>query len=72
MPNDLTSTPYSIAHKARNPLKRSPVLPPSKGESVKPEFLLGHENHFDKSTVTPEQLMQKGILKGKPDPVETA
>ena len=72
MPNDLMSTPYSVAHRARNPQKRSPVLPPSHGESVKPDFLLHHENHMDPNTVTPEQLMDKGILKGKLDPVETA
>ncbi len=59
MPNDLASTPYSIAHKARNPLKRSPVLPPSKGESVDPEFLLNHENHMDRNTFTPEQMLNK-------------
>lgn len=56
MPND-----YNQARQARkdiNPLKRSPVLPPSKGESVEPGFLLGHENRFDPNVVTPQQLMQ--------------
>ena len=66
------STPYSVAHRARNPQKRSPVLPPSRGESTSPGFLLGHENHFDKNVETPEQLMDKGALRGKIDPVETA
>ena len=72
MPNDLFNTPYSIAHRARNPQKRSPVLPPSHGESIKPDFLLHHENRFDPNVETPEQLMDKGALRGKIDPVETA
>lgn len=63
--HEFSHTPYKMAHK-------SAALPPSHGESVKPDFLLHHENHFDKNVVTPEQLIQdKKILKGKPDPVQT-
>jgi len=69
MPND-----YEIARQAR---KHSPTsdqasgkLPPSRGESVKPDFLLSHENHFDRNVVTPENLIQGGILEGK-QPVKT-
>ena len=61
MPNDLFNTPYSVAHQARNPsnpLKRSPVLPPSHGESIKPDFLLSHENKFDANTYTPESAVK--------------
>lgn len=76
MPNDLFNTPYSIAHKARkpdNPLKRSPVLPPSKGESTDPDFLLHHENRFDPNVITPEQLEQKpGFMKGKSEDISKA
>jgi hypothetical protein len=70
MPND-----YEVAHKARqkdNPLKRSPKLPPSQGESVSPDFLLNHENHFDRNIVTPEQLMQNNKSLGGKDEVKTA
>lgn len=70
MPNDeLSQAPYSIAHKARNPLKRSPKLPESHGESVSPQFLLGHENHFDKVVVTPEDLMKRNEDLGGHKPI---
>jgi hypothetical protein len=59
MPND-----YKVARTAR----KDAALPPSKGESVKPDFLLHHENHFDPNTYTPEGMIQKGILKGPLDP----
>lgn len=59
MPNEFEAAPYDIAHKTRNPLKRSAKLPPSSGESVKPDFLLHHENHFDKNTFVPGQQVSK-------------
>lgn len=69
MPND-----YEVAHKMRkdNPLKRSPKLPPSQGESTDPSFLLQHENHFDRNVVTPEQLMQNNKSLGGKDEIKTA
>jgi len=72
VPNDIREATYQLARQARDPRKRSPVLPPSKGESTDPNFLLHHENHMDPNTVTPDQLMNKGIIKGKLDPLETA
>jgi hypothetical protein len=71
MPDDIRSATYQLARQARDPRKRSPVLPPSKGESVNPDFLLHHENHADANVVTPEQLMDKGSLRGKLDPLQT-
>lgn len=68
MPND-----YKQARQARkeiNPLKRSPVLPPSHGESVEPGFLIRHENRFDPNVVTPEQLMQGVPLLGGKEPTK--
>ncbi len=70
MPND-----YEIAHKAR---KHSPTsdqasakLPPSDKKTLDPGYLMKHEQHFDPNTVTPEGLIQNGILEGK-QPVKTA
>jgi hypothetical protein len=64
--HEYSNTPYSLAQKKPAP------LPPSHGESVTPDFLLHHENHMDRNTVTPEQLIDKGVLKGKPDPIKVA
>jgi hypothetical protein len=36
-----------------------------------PAFLLNHPNDFDKNVITPEGLVQGGILRGKPDPIRT-
>lgn len=69
MPNitnhEFQNASYKMAHK-------SAALPAWHGESVKPDFLLHHENHFDPNSYTPEQMIDKGVLKGKPDPVQGA
>jgi len=71
--NEFSNAPYSIAHRAKNPLKRSPKLKPSTGESVDPSYLLQHENRFDKNVYTPEQLQQKpGVMSGKSEEISKA
>ena len=47
-------------------------LPPSNGMNLDPRYLLGHENHFDPNVYTPEQMIQKGALRGPIDPIKTA
>ena len=61
MPND-----YAVARQAR----KDGALPPSDKKTVTPKYLLGHENHFDPNVHTPESLIEKGVLKGTPDPVK--
>jgi hypothetical protein len=63
VPNEFQDASYDMVKHAKNPLKRSPVLPPSKGESVQPNFLLHHENHFDPNTFTPDQVRTGDITK---------
>jgi hypothetical protein len=63
MPND-----YAVAHAAR---KKDGTLPPSDKKTITPHYLLKHENHFDPNVHTPESLIQKGVLQGNPDPVQT-
>lgn len=46
-------------------------LPESDRTTLTPQYLLGHENHFDPNVVTPENLIQGGILEGR-QPVKTA
>lgn len=50
--------------------EKSAKLPSSDKKTLDPTYLLGHENHFDPNTYTPEQLIQQGILTGK-KPVQT-
>ena len=61
--NEFSDASYNLVKQPKNPLKRSPKLPESHGESVKPEFLLHHENHFDRNTYTPEQLPQSAGIQ---------
>ncbi len=49
---------------------RSGKLPESDRHTLTPKYLLGHENRFDPNVFTPEQMIQKGILRGKPAPVQ--
>jgi hypothetical protein len=61
MPND-----YALARQTR----KEGTLPPSDKKTLTPKYLIQHENHFDPNTYTPEQLIQKGVLKGKLDSVQ--
>jgi hypothetical protein len=63
MPND-----YEVAHQAR--VKSGTALPASDKHTINPAYLLGHENHFDGNVYTPESMIDKGVLKGKPDPLK--
>ena len=64
MPNE-----YALAHQAR---KQEGKLPESDKKTLTPGYLLNHENHFDPNTYTPEQMIEKGVLRGKPDAVYIA
>lgn len=59
MPNEFSDAPYELVRHPKNPLKRSPKLPPSDKNTLTPGYLMQHENHFDPNVVTPEQQMQK-------------
>jgi hypothetical protein len=61
MPND-----YKIARTAR-----SAALPPSNGATITPNYLLGHENHFDPNVHTPEEMIKRGVLKGQDEMKQT-
>lgn len=52
------------------PTKKDAKLPESDKKTLTPKYLLGHENHFDPNTYTPEQLLEKGVLTGM-KPVST-
>ena len=58
---------YALARTAR----KDGQLPASDNKTITPKYLLGHENHFDPNVHTPEDMIQKGVLKGTPDPVKT-
>jgi len=47
---------YTDAHKER---QKSVGLPESDKKTLAPDYLLGHENHFDPNVFTPEQQAQK-------------
>lgn len=66
MPND-----YALARNARKKevTASGHSLPESDRKTLAPEYLLGHENHFDPNVHTPEEMIQKGILRGM-DPVK--
>src|SRR5208337_621271 len=49
---------------------KTPVI--HKSPSVEPRYLLRHENRFDPNVLTPEQMIQRGILRGKLDPTMKA
>lgn len=57
--------------KETNPLKRSPVLPPSDKKTLDPTYLLQHEQHFDPNIVTPEQMMQGVPQLGGKEAIKT-
>ena len=59
---------YALARQTR----KEGELPPSDKKTLTPKYLLGHENHADPNTYTPEQMIDKGVLKGRPDPVSKA
>ena len=40
-------------------------LPASDNNTITPKYLLGHENHFDPNVYTPEDMIKKGVLRGK-------
>jgi predicted GNAT family acetyltransferase len=46
-------------------------LPESDKKTLTPAYLLKHENHFDPNVVTPEQLIDKGVLTGMKPMVKT-
>jgi hypothetical protein len=72
MPDDLSQAPYSIAHKARIKSKKAQPYIESHGESVSPDFLLNHTNHFDKNVYTPENMIkQNEDLGGKKASIQT-
>jgi hypothetical protein len=55
---------YSLVHAMRKPKSptvesKSPTLPPSDRQTLTPNYLLHHENHFDPNTFTPEQMHEK-------------
>jgi hypothetical protein len=74
---------YKIAHQARkvtahgytapeaftktSAANKSTALPPSKGESVKPDFLLHHENHFDRNTVKDQDVIKQNTDEADPE-----
>lgn len=73
MANEFDSASYELARQKRrptNPLKRSAVLPPSDKKTLTPKYLLQHENHADPNVVTPEQLIDKGVLRGSLDSIQ--
>jgi len=61
----LPSNDYALAHKAR--MKKGDVVPPSDGKTLTPSYLLNHQNHFDPNVRTPEEMIQRGVLRGKLD-----
>jgi hypothetical protein len=64
MPND-----YALARNARKVAPHG--LPESDRNTLTPNYLLGHENHFDPNVHTPEDMIQKGVLRGM-DPIKKA
>lgn len=83
MPNDgvIFSPEFADAHShARSGNSKTPStpgklapgqLPPPNGMNLDPSYLLNHENHFDPNVRTPEELIQRGILRNK-QPLQTA
>jgi hypothetical protein len=64
MPND-----YKLPHSLRKQqTQKSAALPESDKKTLSSDYLLGHENHFDPNTYTPEQMGKK---IGAPEPVKT-
>lgn len=58
-----------LVDKIRNNGDRS-KLPDSDRSTLDPRYLLGHENHFDPNVHTPEELIEKGSLRGKLDAIK--
>lgn len=78
MPNDgaIFSPEFADAHShARSGNSKTPSTPgklaSSNGMNLDPNYLLNHENRFDPNVRTPEELIQRGILRNK-QPLQTA
>lgn len=56
---------YKIPRQARADDKPLPALPESDKKTLSPEYLLGHQNHFDPNVYTPDDMIKRGVLQGK-------
>lgn len=54
------------------PVEPEKAGPRGGGHTMAPGYLLKHENDFDPNIITPEQMKEKGVLKGKPDQIMRA
>jgi hypothetical protein len=79
MGNEYSQVSYKHAHKPKDDGNRSRIViesaePESKPRPAQPDWKNGKpdvndENSYDKNTITPEQMIQSGWTKGKPDTV---
>ncbi len=85
MPNETKNAPYTLAHRARvasgaaknesrivvegldEPARAEETAKPKQSWPVK----VNDENTYDRNTYTPDQMLQGGWNRGKPDAVKT-
>lgn len=67
---------YQVAHTARKGAAKEKPLPESDKKTLDPNYLLGHENHFDPNVYTPDNIYNPGVSsdshgRREPNPVLT-
>jgi hypothetical protein len=58
----MASGDYALVHHLRKKLtQKEAQLPPSDKKTITPDYLLGHENHTDQNTYTPEDMKKEAF-----------